>query len=110
MGGINIYCGSFSGEDKSGTAFETVLDDVMKKSGPKVAAVVSRITLALEDASDHVLIQPDDAAALIDPLKAYNANFGGEAEEFDLKRYCSIDLLKACETAVAEAEPVALVW
>ncbi|WP_156416571.1 MULTISPECIES: hypothetical protein [unclassified Sphingopyxis] len=107
MGGINIYCGSFQGEDKSGSAFEDVLDDLSILADANTLSVISRIKLSLEDASDHILVFPDDASDLIEPLRAYNAT----STTLEMERhYCSRNLLKACETAAAEGEPVALVW
>lgn len=107
MGGINIYCGSFEGEDKSGSAFEDVLDDLSILADAKTRSVIARIKLSLEEASDHILVLPDDASGLIEPLRAYNAT----STKFEIERlYCSRNLLKACETATAEGEPIALVW
>ncbi len=109
MGGVNIYCGTFIGRDKSGTPFEEVLADITDEAESDVRNVIRRINQALETASDHVLVQPDDASALLNDLAAQLDRYDPD-EQNDRRKICAEDLLKACQTAVAEGEPIALVW
>ena len=67
MGGINIYCGLFRGEEKSGSAFEGVLAEMETVASAAEAAVIARLKLALNNASDHIIIQAADAR-LLQPL------------------------------------------
>lgn len=137
MGGINIYCGSFSGDDKSGSAVEGVLAGMEAMASTHEVEAIARVKSALEDASDHILIEPDEARLLLPLLRRYSAEVDGQlavpGDPFDQmardedgstidatvlkfgagpgwRAYCARDLLKAFEVADAEAEPVALVW
>ncbi len=109
MGGVNIYCGTFKGRDKSGTPFETVLADIAREAGSGTQDVIRRINELLETASDYVLVPPDDASALMNDLAAQLDRYhsGQRNRHRDI---CAEDLLKACQTSVAEGEPIALVW
>ncbi len=138
MGGINIHCGSFSGADKSGSAFEGVLTALIETAAPTERAIIDKIRAALDEATDHLLISPQDAQALLPSLRTYNVHIdsllavagdpwdqicrddqqAGPAASTRLKygdglgwrAYCAHDLVKAFEIAVAESQPVALVW
>ncbi|MBB2749748.1 UNVERIFIED_ORG: hypothetical protein GGI57_000414 [Rhizobium aethiopicum] len=111
MGGVNVYCGSFVGEDKSATKFETVLDEVMAHDGSqKTKEIILGIIESINDAEDHILISPEDAKELISPLTEYLQSIRAEIGTFDMREYCAIDLLKACKVATEEKEPIALVW
>ncbi len=109
MGGMNIYCGTFIGRDKSGTPFEAVLADIADKARSDAQDVIRRINEALETASDHVLVQPDDASVLMQDLATQLDRYEPD-QQSDRRKLCAEDLLKACKTAVAEGEPIALVW
>lgn len=55
MGGVNIYCGSFVGNDKSGTNFETVLNEVVAQDGgDKTRLIVLGVMESINDAEDHI--------------------------------------------------------
>jgi hypothetical protein len=138
MGGINIYCGSFEGDDKSGSAVEGVLNGIEEMaSAPQRAAIGAIKEGLLDEEMDHLLIEPDDARLLLPLLREYAAREDGQlavpgdpfdqmarderafhGRETDLKygeglgwrAWCVRDLLKAFETADAESEEVALVW
>jgi hypothetical protein len=137
MGGINIYCGSFSGEDRSGSAFESVLMEMNFMASAFEAETIGRLKTDLGKASDHLLIQACDAKSLLlltrrycDAINAQLAIPGDPRDQMardearnkvdstELKygagvgwrAYCANDLLKAFEVAEAEAEPVVLVW
>jgi hypothetical protein len=109
MGGVNIYCGTFIGRDKSGTPFEEVLADIADEGRSDAQDVIRRIHEALETGSDHVLVQPDDASALMNDLAAQLDRYEPDRQS-DRRKICAEDLLKACQAAVAEGEPIALVW
>jgi hypothetical protein len=108
MGGINIYCPPFVGRDKSGTPFEALLAEISKGAGQEVENVVRGIDEALEVASDHILIEPADAAKLIDPLRNWMESAPNDPRP--LFKECAEDVFAACETAVSNGGPVALVW
>ena len=138
MGGINIHCGSFSGADKSGSAFEGVLAALIETAAPVERAIIDKINAALDEATDHLLISPEDAQALLPSLRNYNVHTDGQlvvagdpwdqicrddqqassavstrlkyGEGLGWRAYCAHDLVKAFEVAVAESQPVALVW
>ncbi len=111
MGGVNISCGSFQGEDKSATAIETVLEEAVGQSGSAEAKeVFAGIMQSMEQAEDHILIWPREARTLIPPLRAYRDRIGIDAGSHDPRLYCLIDFIKACETADVEVEPVVVVW
>ncbi|TBC84228.1 hypothetical protein [Rhizobium ruizarguesonis] len=111
MGGVNIYCGSFVGEDKSGTKFETVLSEVAANDGsPNTKKIVLGILESINDADDHILISAEDAGELIFPLTEYLQRLRNDISAGDRREYCAVDLLKACEVAAEEKEPIAIVW
>jgi hypothetical protein len=137
MGGINIYCGSFEGEDKSGSPFQAVLAAMDKMASAPERSIIARILAAMPQEDDHLLIAPDDARALLPLLRRYAAEVDRQlstpGDPFDQMTkderaspdqitelqygdsvgwlaYCASDLLKAFETADAEEEEVALVW
>ena len=108
MGGVNIYCPPFVGRDKSGTPFEAVLAEVSQGAGQEVESVVRGIDEALETARGHILIEPADAAKLIDSLQVWMA--GNPNDPRPRFNECAEDLCEACQTAVSSGGPVALVW
>ena len=137
MGGINIYCGSFEGEDKSGSAVEGVLDGVEQMASAPERATIGRIRAALQAGEDHALIEPADARLLLPTLRQYAVRLDAElstpgdpldqirrderqsparttelqyGESLGWRAYCARDLSRAFETADAESEEVALVW
>ena len=137
MGGINIYCGSFQGRDKSGSAFSGVLDEMEAMAAPREAEAIHKIRAALDEASDHVIVEPDEARFLLPLVRRYSSqldselavpgdpldqmtrdNSRGDVDPTELKygkglgwrAYCIFDLLAAFEISEVESEPVALVW
>jgi hypothetical protein len=99
--------------------------------------VIARIDAALDDANDHILIEPADARTLLPLLRRYAADVQSQLaipgdfldqmarderaspeRAVDLKygeglgwqAWCVRDLLRAFETADAESQEVALVW
>jgi hypothetical protein len=137
MGGINIYCGSFEGEDKSGSAVEGVLSGMDEMaSGPQRSAI-ARVKSALLEGEDHALIEPGDARLLLPLLRQYGGHLDAQlalpgdpldqmrrderqspariselqyGESLGWRAYCARDLLHAFEVADAQSEEVALVW
>jgi hypothetical protein len=126
MGGLHISCGSFSGEDKSGSAFEGVLGAL--QDAP--AGFIADITAGFED-SEYVLIPADKAAVLLPLVVAFRERLVSEIghddwwketleeEKAGLKPvdakwgagrgwrlYCATDLIRACEVSSVEQEPV----
>lgn len=108
MGGVNIHCPPFVGRDKSGTPFEAVLAEISEGAGSEVESVLRGINEALAMASDHILIEPADAAKLLDPLRVWMERKPNDPRpQFN---ECAEDLFEACRTAVSNGGPVALVW
>jgi hypothetical protein len=137
MSGINVYCGSFEGDDKSCSALQGVLEGVGGMGSGPERPIIARISEDLLDEDrDHLLIEPDDARLLLPLLRRYARVQGQLAipgdfldqmarderaapgREVDLKygeglgwqAWCVRDLLRAFETADTESEEVALVW
>lgn len=128
MSGLNISCGSFRGNDKSGSAFEAVLDALDgAPSDP-----ISTIKLGFDD-KEHVLIPEEQAKILLPLLVVYwrhpVADIGHDdwtmeasaedAAGLDFVKakwgasrgwhlYCTKDLIRAGETSLAEHEPIAV--
>ncbi len=128
MSGLNISCGDFVADEKSGTALERVLSDL--KGLPDVDR--QRI-LAGFDNEEFTLIAPDLANRLIAPLRDYRDALVAEIGHADFLRemereersgmcsvklkwgegrgwrlYCTVNLLAACEHAAASHLPVAV--
>lgn len=95
MGGVNIYCGSFVGNDKSGTKFETVLNEVVAQDGSdKTRQIVLVVMESINDAEDHILISAEDAEQLIVPLTEYVQRLPGDISTFDMREYCVERILR----------------
>lgn len=126
MGGLNISCGSFQADDKSGSAFESVLLEL-----PDVPAGMKRDILSGFDNEEYVLIDPGHAASLIQPLEAYQKQLiaqighsdwmveaqreeqnGGDpvklkwGEGRGWRLYCTTNLLAACRESAESTAPV----
>jgi hypothetical protein len=137
MGGINVHCGSFSGDDKSCSAFKGVLRGMDEMGTELERSVIARINTALDQANDYILIEPADARTLLPLLRRFAARVdsqlaipgdpfdqmdrdaracpGGEVnlkygEGLGWRAWCVRDLLRAFEVADTESEEVALVW
>jgi len=137
MSGINIYGGSFSGDDKSGSAFEGVLAGMESLGSAEEGGTIASIRAALSEAEDHVVIETVDVRRLLPLLRKYAAGVEGQltvpgdlfdqmardeqaspgrttelqyGEGLGWRAWCARDLLRAFETADAESEQVALVW
>ncbi len=78
MGGIYIDCGSFAGEDKSGSAILGVLESMQQMADPTVRAILAqlseRVQIMLQtQASTVTEIHPNEASALLPDLRRYRA-------------------------------------
>jgi len=129
LSGLNISCGSFRGRDKSGSAFEAVLDAL--NGAP--TGLIDNIKSGFDD-NEYVLIPEEQANLLLPLLIAYRkrlvADIGhddwtkeaaaedargidfvkakwGEGRGWRL--YCATDLICACETSLVEHETIAVV-
>ena len=128
MGGLNISCGEFMADDKSGSAFERVVLDLVG-----VPNEMKRDILSGFEEQEFVLIEPKCAAAIIEPLEGYRSQMvaqighsdwlaetqreeesGGDpvklkwGEGRGWRLYCSVNLLAACRASVQCGEPVAV--
>jgi hypothetical protein len=78
LGGIYIDCGSFSGEDKSGSAILGVLEGMQPMADPTVRVILAhlseRVQIMLQTQAPTVTeIHPNDASALLPDLRRYRA-------------------------------------
>jgi hypothetical protein len=128
MGGLNISAGSFQGADKSGSAFEGVLDAL--EGDPDL---IEEIRSGFDDA-EYLLISEEQVARLLPLLVSYRKKLVSEIGHDDWSReaeaeeaagldateakwgagrgwklYCVTDLIRACEIGLLEHEPVAVV-
>jgi hypothetical protein len=128
MGGLNINCGEFFADDKSGSAFERVLSDLLGFDDEVKQEILSGF-----DDNEYTLIEPSYAAQMISPLKVYrdalirdigHSDFhkeidreqsnGGDpvklkwGEGRGWRLYCAINLLAACEHSLRHQQPVAI--
>ena len=128
MSGLNINCGNFPTDDKSGTAFEHVLKELLGLGED----LKNEILAGLDD-GEFTLIQPEQAQLLIKPLTEYKhalvREIGHEdwlketerekasgADPVQLKwghgrgwrLYCVRNLLGACHHSVKNDEPIAI--
>ena len=137
MGGINVYCGEFSGADKSCSAVEAVLEDLTPFADDAQRALLSELKERMFVGSDHALIEAWAARSLLPLLTAYREQimvritpirdpFDQIAKDHDAdptldateakyggslgwKLYCVLDLERAFLVATETGEPVALV-
>jgi hypothetical protein len=140
MGGVYIRCGSFEGEDKSGSAIDGLLDELfpLADAGQRHALSSVRRALQGEADGDFGRIAKADAAALAPLLQTYvagvHSRYGPLSDPFELvdrdfaedpsldptdakygksrgwRLYCATDLLEACKTSAREHEDVILTW
>src|SRR5262245_4031498 len=126
MGGVYIQCGSFMGEDKSGSAIEGLLDELLPSTDSVQRQALERVRAALDGEADgdYGRIAKSDAAILPQLLENYVAaiqqRHGPISDPFELidrdfaedpsldataakygksrgwRLYCAIDLLEAC--------------
>lgn|SRR5512138_1325367 len=127
MGGIYISSGSFRGGDKSGSAFEGVLDAL--EGNPDL---IEEIRSGFD--AEYLLISEEQAGRLLPLLVSYmkkliseigHDDWSKEAEAEEAagldateakwgagrgwKLYCVTDLIRACEVGLVEHQPVAVV-
>lgn len=135
MGGIYIRCGSFEGRDKSGSALDGVLADLIPRANPRELESIARIQANLEVACDHIFIDSAEAGELLGLLHAYRESIEKaiapvtdpyslmEIDEKVLdpteakygagigwRYYCAVDLEAAFVTSIKETTPVLLTW
>jgi hypothetical protein len=137
LGGIYISCGTFSGEDKSGSALWGVLGGMRAIADTGALAAIARLDANWEVASTYMLIDPDDAAALLPSLRLYRTELEqliapirdpfvamqndqmvdgldfikakyGKGKGWQY--YCVLDLEQALVISSAEGQPVVLTW
>lgn len=125
MAGGEIGCGSFQGSDKSGSAFEAVLDALPLQARDWVEAARQQL-----DSADFVLLEVDHAQGLLPFFKDYQTRLIAEIGHDDWERaardesaslddvaakwgagkgwrlYCVGDLVRACEQSAVEQQPV----
>lgn len=128
MSGLNISCGEFQADEKSGSAFERVLREL-----PEFSDAARQEIFAGFDEGEFTLIAPHVAIELIPQLRAYRDSLVSEIGHGDFLRemareesvgtcsvklkwgegrgwrlYCAINLLAACEHSAVSLEPVAV--
>lgn len=138
MGGIYIQCGSFEGEDKSGSAIEGVLQDIAHTARDSQRIAITRIADQLNAGADHALIEPDvarqlaplidrycskiaaDIAPVTDPFVQIERDHEADpnldpteakyGKGLGWRYYCALDLARAFAASANEDEPVILTW
>lgn len=138
MGGIYIQCGSFEGEDKSCSAIDGVLEDLVLNADASQRDVIARIERSLNGGEEHLEIDAADAKSLLSLVTRYKSDILSRIapttdpfEQIQLdhradpaldptdakygkstgwKLYCVIDLETAFTVSVEEDEPVILTW
>ncbi len=136
MGGGYIECGSFFGEDKSGSAIEGVFEAIAAMLSPEERERwQTDFITALRTMSDDAgfLIEPHLVKMLMVPLEKYYADLGArlgypnpyEAPGMDAARglnpteakwgagdgwryYCAHDLLEACKVSLEDGEDIVI--
>jgi hypothetical protein len=78
LGGIYIECGSYAGEDKSGSAILGVLEGMQPMADPTIRLILAqlseRVQIMLQtQASSVTEIHPNDTSALLPDLRRYRA-------------------------------------
>ena len=131
MSGGVIICQGFTGNDKSGSAYEGVLD-ALSVAGSNV---VLELKAALDEAPEYILISSEQAAQMRPLLVSYHRQLVTEIGHNDWMReveaeeeagmdsneakcgtsrgwrlYCVTDLLHACAISVAKHEPVCIAF
>ena len=124
MGGLAMSCGAFQGRDKSASA----LLEVIKELRDAPVEVIDPITGAFKTL-DYLFIPEIHAEVLLPFLIEYKSHLvaqigdddwareanaevragtvtGGRREGRGWRLYCTVDLIKACETSVLEHQPV----
>ncbi len=140
MGGVYIQCGSFIGSDKSGSAIEGLVDELLPLADLPQQRALERVRAALdaEPDGDYGRVPQADAVNLIALLESYVADIhrrhGPIAHPFELinrdfaenpsldpgaakygqsrgwRLYCATDLAEACKVAAQEGEDIILTW
>ena len=130
MSGGNIHCGSFTGNDKSGSALEGVLAALSEQAGD----IVQEIRTGLDE-GDYVLIPETRAVQLLPLLRSYRQALISEMGHEDWARetaaeesagmdsikakwgagrgwrlYCVTDLIRACEASIAQHEVICVAF
>ena len=138
MAGGYILCGEFSGDDKSGSAISGVFDALAEcvskdERDEFLKSVINPLQESLEEAQDHILIEPDVASQLVDAVDQLYEEYGSElgkpepfnAPQIDEDRgldptdakwgkgigwryYCLHDLRLALRESIENGEPVVI--
>jgi hypothetical protein len=128
VSGLNINCGDFPSDDKSGSAFEQVLKELHGLDEDLKNEILAGL-----DEGEFTLIQPEQAQLIIAPLTKFKASlvreighedWAKETEREELagadpvelkwgkgrgwKLYCARNLLGACHHSVSTSEPIAI--
>jgi hypothetical protein len=126
MSCLNISCGSFSSEDKAGTPFQRVIDELRE-----VPEGTRKNILSGFDTNEYTVIDPEDANVLIPSLLAYREKLIADIGHGDCLReiereektgvcsiklkwgegrgwrlYCTVSLLAACQESGRTRQPV----
>jgi len=126
MSGLNISCGDYRGDDKSGSAFERVLMDL-----PDIDDGLKHEILSGFESNEFAIIETAHAKELVSSIRAYrdqliseigHADCFKEMEREELagadpvklkwgegrgwRLYCVNDLLVACERSATTRDPV----
>ena len=130
MSGGEINCGSFIGDDKSGSSFEAVINRIRND----VKIIAEDIDAQLKE-NEYVLVSPENAKILFPLLQKLEVDLiseigsdnwheevqkdedsgmntvdakWGKSKGWQL--YCTTNLIKACQTSINENEQICLVF
>lgn len=131
MSGGYISCGTFHGDDKSGSALQGVLEGLKALEDARYSEIVARLREELDQATGEVQIDVGTAAILAPAIRTYReaieAELGGPRDPFEVaaedaqkmnpidakwgaglgwRYYCVVDLETALDVSAAEGEPV----
>ena len=75
MSGGYIQCGKITGDDKSGSAIQGVMEDILGAGcGEAVAAILHDMISEMDEGNDHILIEPDCSAQILPAVQAHHDN------------------------------------
>jgi hypothetical protein len=78
MGGIYVRCGSFEGDDKSCSPIQAVIEDLTKDASALELAALSRIERLLNETSDEIVIDTNEAELLTSLVSRYRASIAAQ--------------------------------
>lgn len=138
MGGIYISCGDFSGSDKSCSAIDGVIREMMPHATEEQQRALLSVNAGLDSGNEYTMIEAEQARILLPLVVRYREQiealiapirdpFDQMQKDFDdtpslnpteakygksvgWRYYCALDLEKAFTVADGTGEPAVLTW